>query len=94
MGDFNARTRLQDYIANDDNSKKNNFYNLPGFYQNKTVMQRNNLDDSVNGSGKLLTDLCPEANIRMLNGRFVGDLMGFYTFYIIARVTQVPLIKL
>ena len=72
MGDFNARTsRLQDYIANDDNSKNNNFCNLPGFYQNKTVMQRNNLDDSVNGSGKLLTDLCPEANLRMLNARFV-----------------------
>ena len=43
-------------------------------------MQRNNLDDPVNESETLLTDVCHEANLRMLNVRFVGDLMGFYIF--------------
>ena len=51
MGDFNERTlRLLDCIANDENSKNNNFCNLPDFYENDMVMQRNNLDDSVNES--------------------------------------------
>ena len=37
------------------------------------VMLRNNLDDSVNESGIFLTDMCREANLRILNGSFVGQ---------------------
>ena len=52
-----ARTPiLQDYIADDNNSNINNFCNLPDFYKNDMVMQRNNFDDSVNESGTLLTE--------------------------------------
>ena len=81
MRDFNTRTPiLQDNIADGDNSNNNNFCNLPEFYQNDMVMQRNYLDDLVNESETLLTDLCHGANLRMLNCRFVGDLMGFYIF--------------
>ena len=49
MGDFDARTS----IADDDDTRKSNFCNLPDFYRNDIVMHRNYLDDSVNESGKL-----------------------------------------
>ena len=45
-----------------------------------SCIPRNSLDRKhPNKSGKLLTDLCKETGLRILNGRTLGDLRGKYT---------------
>ena len=45
-----------------------------------SCIPRNSLDRKhPNKSGKLLTDLCKETGLRLLNGRTLGDLHGKYT---------------
>ena len=35
----------------------------------------------LNIHGELLTKICKSSHLRMLNGRFLGDSLGFYTFF-------------
>lgn len=77
-GDFNARTRnLADYIVNDDRD----ISFLPDIYvPDDFHINRRNMDmKSINNYGKWLTDLCMSANLCILNGRTLGDLLGHYT---------------
>ena len=79
-GDFNARTgNLTDYIINENNEDK--FLPLPDFYENKSIRKgRINQDTKVNEFGYELRDLCISANLKILNGRTIGDLSGQYTY--------------
>jgi hypothetical protein len=81
-GDFNARTRgLQDFILNDD--IKENFVDcpLPNDYIYDVSINRHQLDEISNLHGNLLVKLCKHLQMRILNGRFLGDSLGFFTFF-------------
>jgi len=81
-GDFNARTGgLFDYIQNDHT--KDNFENcpLPIDYIPDIPLNRNQLDSKSNLHGTLLTNICKSCQMRIVNGRFLGDSLGYYTFF-------------
>ncbi|CAG2231196.1 unnamed protein product [Mytilus edulis] len=46
----------------------------------RTEINRNNQDTSVNTVGTKLLDLCLSSRLRLLNGRFLGDSLGYYTY--------------
>ena len=82
-GDFNARTRgLQDFILNDD--VKENFVDcpLPNGYISDVSINRHQLDEISNLHGNLLVKLCKHLQMRILKGRFLGDSLGFFTFFV------------
>ncbi|CAG2203393.1 unnamed protein product [Mytilus edulis] len=76
QGDFNAYTNTKPDFVAFDNSCTSNQDDLQ--YISDQHIQRNNLDTKlVNNSGKCLLNLCKESNLRILNGRTIGDLHGF-----------------
>ena len=78
MGDFNARLgNLQDYILGDSDK----YLNLPSDYQSDTQIARHNVDTKINAHGKNLSSLCITTQLRILNGRAVGDTLGNYTYH-------------
>ena len=83
MGDFNARTGQNPDFIMRDNSKINNFdasHLLPEYYEVDSEIGRNNQDTCFNAQGKSLLDLCISSRLRILNGRYIGDSLGYYTF--------------
>ena len=54
---------------------------LPQNYIPDQTKSRNQLDTKSNLHGKLLTDICKSHNLRILNGRFLGDSLGYFTFF-------------
>ena len=78
-GDFNARTgNLKDFIL-DDNI--NNYVTLPEFYKSDTfARERINQDKIINKFGEELRELCISTNLKILNGRTLGDLTGQFTY--------------
>ncbi|CAC5369983.1 unnamed protein product [Mytilus coruscus] len=83
IGDLNARTgQRADYIVNDSDHINNfdGFDLLPENYITDSEIKRNNQDTSVNIVGTKLLDLCLSSRLRLLNGRFLGDSLGYYTY--------------
>lgn len=81
-GDFNARTsNLIDFIQDDDNNENINECPIPSNYCEDFPIPRNQLDQTKNLHGKLLIDICRDFQMRILNGRFLGDSLGYFTFY-------------
>ena len=84
LGDFNARTACLKDFTNED---INNFVHGCVDSDNLSVIEmmgregRNNLDSTINTYGRHLIDLCKGADLRILNGRTVGDLKGAYTSF-------------
>ncbi|CAG2198042.1 unnamed protein product [Mytilus edulis] len=83
IGDLNARTgQRADFIVNESD----HINNFDGFdlllknYITDSEINRNNKDTSVNTVGTKLLDLCLSSRLRLLNGRFLGDLLGYYTY--------------
>ena len=82
LGDFNSRTgEKTDYIENDsmDLNRLDNENLLPEDYQIDYCSHRNSQDSIANGQGENLLDLCVSSRLRMLNGRYLGDILGNYT---------------
>ena len=83
IGDFNSRTADRpDYILNDA-SQINNFDGhdlLPENYKPDTELERINQDHIINIQGNNLLELCLSSRLRILNGRFLGDSLGYYTY--------------
>ncbi|MCU7800906.1 MAG: reverse transcriptase family protein [gamma proteobacterium symbiont of Lucinoma myriamae] len=82
MGDFNSRTlKLPDFIINDDDKHTP----VPDYYvsdEKELLHLRQNEDiSSSNEYGKRLLDMCKELQLRILNGRTMGDLNGKLTCY-------------
>ena len=79
MGDLNSRTSANpDFILYDGNNE--NICNLlPENYKSDYFMPRKSQDKILNSQGKELLDLCVSAQLRILNGRFIGDLLGNIT---------------
>ena len=54
---------------------------LPDNYYIDLNFKRNNRDKTVNSQGKLLLEMCIESRLRILNGRFLGDSVGNFTYF-------------
>ena len=83
FGDFYCRTgHNPDYIINDstdlnDIGCKNL---LPQNYSiDEIPKRRNNQDNICSAQGLNLLDLCISSQLRILNGRYVGDSLGYFT---------------
>ena len=79
-GDYNARTgRLLDFI--EDDNRENVFVLQPEIVQNDQVKRkRMNQDNIINKFGHELRDICICTNLKILNGRTIGDLIGQPTY--------------
>ena len=53
---------------------------LPPDYVTNTELKRVNQDFIINSHGKNLLDLCLSSRLRILNGRFLGDSLGYFTY--------------
>ena len=80
VGDLNARTGTElDFIENDvekHQTDNNEFYIL-----DKNIVQRNSEDKTLCKRGKTLIELCNTAQIRIINGRCIGDIQGQFTCF-------------
>jgi hypothetical protein len=54
---------------------------LPPDYVTDTELKRVNQDFIINSHGKNLLDLCLSSRLCILNGRFLGDSLGYFTSY-------------
>ena len=80
QGDLNACTgELQEFIINDDNR----YLDLPDDYEiDPDESKRHSQDkDTVNVRGKSLLESCTALNLRIFNGRVIGDLEGKKTCF-------------
>ena len=79
-GDFNARTgTLKDITINEKN--ENSFLKISNSRNDTdTKRERINQDKKINNFGYELRDICIAANLNILNGRTIGDLLGNYTY--------------
>ena len=82
-GDFNARTGgLQNFIQHDTVNDTFSDCPLPeNVYEPDISDSRNQLDETSNLQGQLLTDICKTFRLSILNGRFLGDSLGYFTFF-------------
>ena len=71
-GDYNPRTGgIQETVLDDDNT----FLNVPEDFENDEQRCRRSQDSrTVNARGRNLLETCTALNLRILNGRIVGDL--------------------
>lgn len=106
IGDMNARIGNKlDYIEN-DTPEINNFDGvdlLPPDYEIDIPLRRVSQDKVINNHGNNLLDVCLSSGLRILNGRFLGDSLGYYTFmsqngfssvdYAIASQSLLPSVK-
>ena len=77
LGDFNARpSKLDDFVSKDGNKFINDLS------ENSTSSRiRNNFDNLINVHGKSLIEICKNCNLRILNGRTLGDSLGRPTYH-------------
>ena len=76
IGDFNFRTgQSPDYILNNFSDN----YILPRNYSVDQILKRNNQDQICKTQGKNLLHLCIASKLRILNVRYVGDSLGYFT---------------
>ena len=79
-GDFNSRIGpLQDGVI--ESARDNNFITLPNDYQIDNLPNRHSLDTKTNRYKKPFLDFLLRSNIRVINGRILGDLSGSFTCY-------------
>ena len=77
-GDFNSRLgeKHNDYILSDTNE----FLPIDSSVTETDIFTfRNSQDKKTNTNGKQFVDLCMVNNLKILNGRKIGDLTGKYT---------------
>ncbi len=80
-GDFNARTACLEDFKNDYISTHIQTRSGYSVDKSKHNILKQNKDAEVNNWGREFTDLCKGGNLRILNGRTVGDLFGDLTYY-------------
>lgn len=83
MGDLNAHINKdeQDFILNDSDSVLDDI--LPKNYISDSVQKVRNteLPQKTNEYGKNVIELCSDAQLRILNGRTIGDSRGQMTYF-------------
>ena len=72
-GDFNARTSNYPDAVNDDSDI------IIPIYSDDSIPCRNNLDHTLDSRGKHLLEICIQSQLRILNGRCLGDTLGNFT---------------
>ena len=81
LGDFNSRVaKMSDYIINDGDKHTP----IPDTYisdECEDLSVRRNEDVNMNEYGKYLLSLCQEHQLRIMNGRILGDLNGKLTCF-------------
>ncbi|CAC5377717.1 unnamed protein product [Mytilus coruscus] len=84
-GDFNARTGgLNGFFQNDGVNDNFTDCPVPEDYTPDLPLERNQLDKKKkknNLHGNLLVDIYMSSQVRIVNGRFLGDSLGCFTFY-------------
>ena len=83
IGDFNSRTCQNPDFIEKNSSQINDFDGvdlLPPDYVTDTELKRVNQDFIINSHGKNVLDLCLSSWLRILNGRFLGDSLGYFTY--------------
>jgi hypothetical protein len=76
-GDLNARTAtISDFIIRDDDKYIPMFDEYP---IDDNTITRNSQDVTIDERGKQLVDICTSAQLRILNGRKLGDSIGHFT---------------
>jgi hypothetical protein len=83
IGDFNSRTGENPDFIEKDSSQINDFDGvdlLSPDYVTDTELKRVNQDFIINSHGKTLLDLCSSSRLRILNGRFLGDSLDYFTY--------------
>ena len=79
--DFNARTgTLNDFTELEETSDSDNNLLPPDYTEDIILPVRNNTDKFVNDQGQTLIELCIESRLRLLNGRLMGDSLGYRTY--------------
>jgi len=77
MGDLNARTSTKlDFIPNDNDD------HLPlhsDYSVDSLLRQRHSQDQALDDRGKHVLEICIGAQLRILNGRKLGDTAGYFT---------------
>ena len=80
VGDLNARiSDTPDFIYNENESQSSIQNILPDNYSVDVNLHRHATDKVLNTQGQGLIDLCIASQLRILNGRFVGDMFGNFT---------------
>ena len=83
MGDLNAHINKKehDYIANESADNLDDF--VPNNYSIDNIHRRRNtfMPQTTNEYGKIILDLCISSQLRILNGRTLGDTRGKATFH-------------
>ncbi len=78
-GDFNARTNsIEDFIPLNDDKVINEFMHDTDM---DWARRRNRDQHATDNYGKRIIDFCKEVNVRILNGRILGDQQGDYTCF-------------
>ena len=60
--------------------QKTDTVTLPDNYSIDLIFKRKSRDKTVNSQGTLLLEMCIESHLRSLNGRFLGDSVGNFTY--------------
>lgn len=77
-GDFNARCGTEnDFVSND----LDNFVPIDAYYIADSSKRRNSRDSKLDTRGKELLNFCIGNNLRILNGRMLGDSFGNFTCF-------------
>ena len=81
MGDLNARSGVLDDFVDKDNDDRLEIYSKCSHYQHDTALsKRTNSDVKHNVFGKNLINMCKILQMRILNGRTIGDIKGNITY--------------
>lgn len=81
-GDFNSRIGgLNDSIDHDTITDTFQECPLPEIYEAGVAEHKSQLDTKSNLHGHLLIDICKTFRLSLLNGRFRGDSLGYFTFF-------------
>lgn len=76
MGDLNGRVgRVLDFIPADSDKH----LPLDNYTLDSIIPSRNSQDTTVDDRGKHIIDMCIKSQMRILNGRKIGDSMGYFT---------------
>lgn len=83
LGDLNAHVKCDelDFITNEVDDTLDDF--LPVNYEADCIHKLRNTEipQSTNNYGKSVIEICTESQLRILNGRTLGDSKGKITFY-------------
>lgn len=82
IDDFNARVSDHTDFINQESYDSHVLQDiLPPNYDDDIFVERNSQDQSLNCHGKSLLNMCISSRLRILNGRFIGDSLGYFTCY-------------